>query len=391
MALLIILALVVGEGVRRWLRLPRVLGPMLVGALASPAGLNLFSGTDLDPWKPLLDLAMGVLVFELGSRAHPRWLLANPWLAVTSIAEGLLSFAAVSATLIVLGAPPLSAAFAGAAAMASSPVLTLCVVHELNPRGQVTERLMLMTAVNSVLAVLAVKAWGVLAAADPSHAGTDVVGVLSNALFVLGGSFLLGLAAGALLDALSRFGVHGPSMELLQMAVVLMASMLASQWKLSALLTLLITGGLARWRMGHRLTVNPQLGSAGGALSMLLLVSLGVLSTLDQVLALWPWVVGLILARGLAKVLTLLVLAKPSALGLRQSLGLGLALQPMSTLAVLLTADTFGWPSGLPQPDAAVLQALLIATTLLQWTGPVLLQWGLGKVADELPHAPKEG
>jgi Kef-type K+ transport system membrane component KefB len=81
-ALLIIIAVVTGEAVRRWTRLPRTCGHMLVGVIASPLALRLLERTDLDPWKPLLDLAVGVLVFELGARIRPRWLFDNPTLAL---------------------------------------------------------------------------------------------------------------------------------------------------------------------------------------------------------------------------------------------------------------------------------------------------------------------
>lgn len=390
LSLLVVLALVAGEAAVRWLRLPRLMGPILVGTLASPAFLGLFTPAELQGWKPLLDLAIGVLLFELGTRLQPRWLLDNPALALTCIAEGVLSFVAVSVALSWLGAPPLSAALAGAAAMASSPVLALCVVHDASPRGQVTNRLVLMTAVNSVLAVLAIKAWGVVAATQAVHAGAGFVDVLSQALWVLGGSFTLGLAAALLLDGLSRFGIRSNALDLLQMAVVLVASTLSSHWHLSALLTLLAAGVLARWRMGHRLSVTPQLGSAGQALTVLLLVALGTWSTLDGLWRLAPWVLALLVARGLAKLIAVVALARPSALGWRQALGLSVALQPMSSLVVLLGAESLVWPDWLPAPDANVLQALLIATTLTLWIGPLLIHWGLGRLSDEMPCGEKE-
>src|SRR5690606_10561125 len=73
-ALVMLAAVLVAEGLHRLARLPRASGHMLVGAIASPIALGLFGTTDLDPWKPLIDLAIGVLVFELGSRVQPRWL-----------------------------------------------------------------------------------------------------------------------------------------------------------------------------------------------------------------------------------------------------------------------------------------------------------------------------
>ena len=82
------------------------------------------------------------------------------------------------------------------------------------------------------------------------------------------------------------------------------------------------------------------------------------------------------------------LLARPSGLGWRQSLGLGLALQPASALTVLMTSSTLGWPTTLPQPETVLLQALLVALTLMQLSGPVWLQLGLAVVAQESDAAP---
>ena len=83
-----------------------------------------------------------------------------------------------------------------------------------------------------------------------------------------------------------------------------------------------------------------------------------------------------------------MLLARPSGLGWRQSLGLGLALQPASSLPLLLTSATLGWPAHLPAPPAEPMQALLIALTLLQLSGPVWLQLGLRGVARESDARP---
>lgn len=380
LAVLMIVALLAGEAVHRVTRLPRALGAMLVGALASPLALSLMVRTELDSWKPLLDLAVGLLVFELGSRIRPRWLLDNPWLAVKCLAEALVTGVAVTGVLVWMGVSLSSAGLAGAVAMASSPVIAMAVLNELRPRGQVSERLLMMTAVNTVCAVLALTAWRVLATLDSD--GFDWQPALAGALYALCGSYLLGALSGLLLERLSR-QIQGTGLAALQLALVVLAAMLAAQFTMSPLLALLIAGMVARARMGHRLQVEPQLGSGGAALTLLLLVTLGLLSTLEGLFDLLPMVAAIIGARLLAKVGTVLLLARPSGLGWRQSLGLGLALQPASGLSVLLTSNTLGWPSSLPLPDSTLLQALLIALTLMQLSGPVWLQLGLCTVARE--------
>lgn len=379
LALLLVLAVVLADWLHRHARLPRPCGYMLVGALASPLLLALLDRKELDAWKPLVDLAIGVLVFELGARIRPRWLIDNPALALTSVLEGLVAGLAVAGALVALGVPSLSATMAGTVAMSTSPVITLAVLHETRPRGQVTERLLLMTAVNSVMAMLLLKVWHVVAAS----AERDVVATTMGSLYVVSGSVLLGAVCALLLELLSRRLRGTSGMPVLQIGLVIIASMLAVQWTLSPLLTLLVAGVVARTRMRHALTIEPQLGSAGAALVVVLFLCLGLLLTLDDIASLLPLVLVIVGARAAGKGLAVALLARPSGLGWRQAGALTVALQPMSSLAVLLAADTFAWDSQLPGMDRAVLQALLLASSLMQITGPLWTRVALQAVARE--------
>lgn len=385
-ALVMLAAVALAELLHRKLRAPRMLGHMITGALASPLALRLLDRTDLDPWKPIIDLAIGVLVFELGSRIRPRWLIDNPWLAFTCALEGMLAGLCVAVTLVWLDAPVASAWLAGAVAMSTSPVITLVLVHELRSRGQVTERLLITTAINSALAMLALKAWNVVAAAGSINIGNELLPVVTDAVVVIGGSFLLGVFAGWLLAKLHQPLRDAAAAPVLQIALVILAAMVAAQWKLSPLLALLIAGMAARSKMGHMLTVEPQLGSAGAVLTVLLFIALGMLFTLDDVATLWPWVVAILLARLVGKGVAVALLARLSALSWRQAAALTLTLQPMSSLAVLLAGNTFGWASQMPGVAGGVLQALLIATTVSHLLGPVLTKFSLKSLADECPQ-----
>lgn len=377
-ALLMVIAVVIADLLHRHVRLPRPCGYMLVGAVASPLVLRLMERSELDAWKPVLDLAIAVLVFELGTRIRPRWLIDNPALAVTCVLEGLLAGVAVTGSLVYLGVSMPSAIVAGIVAMSTSPVITLAVLHESRPRGQVTERLLLMTAVNSVVAMLALKIWHVLAGSTGDLAATTASG-----LYVIAGSVLLGAICGLLLEALGKRVADTGAMPVLHIALVTIAGMLAVQWKLSPLLALLVAGIVARSRMRHGLNVEPQLGTAGAALVVVLFLCLGLLLTLDHLDSLWPLVLAIVAARALGKGLAVMALAKPSGLGWRQAGALTLALQPMSSLAVLLAADTFLWASQLPGMEARVLQALLAASTLMQLSGPLWATIALKHVARE--------
>ncbi len=391
LATVMLIAVVAASAMHRLLKLPRLAGTMLVGVLASPLGLGLLQPADLDGWKPIIDLAIAALVFELGSRLRPRWLIDNPWFAASCVLEGLCAALAVCAALVWLGAPLLSAVLAAMVAASTSPIITMAAMHELRPRGQVGERLLMMCAINSVLAMLVLKLWPLLSLAGQGTLASDALTWVANALFVVCGSFLLGLFGGWILDRAARFSSQPASMPVLQIALVMLAATLASTWGLSPLLTLLVAGMTARALMGHRLTVEPYLGSAGAALTVLLFISLGVLFTLDGLTQVWPWVLALIGARLLGKALGVALLARPSGLGWRQALGLTLALQPMSSLAVLLVADNFRWAEQLPAFDPGVMQALLIATAAMQLSGPLWQNLGLRHVAGECREESNHG
>lgn len=387
LALLMLLAILLAETLHRTWRLPRICGHMLTGAIASPLLLRLLDRSELDPWKPLIDLAIGAMLFELGTRIRPRWLLDNPWLALTCALQAALCGAGVAAGLVWLGAPALTAAVAGMVALSTSPVIVLAVSHEERSRGQVTERLLLMAALNAVVAVVGLKVLRVVLASDVTAPGDELLLALTSALRVLGGSFLLGVAAGFALDRLSPLVRGTPAMPVLQIALVITASMLAAQLTLSPLLALLVAGMTARSRMAHGLTVEPHLGSAGAVLNVLLFICLGLLFTLDDFWLLWPWVAVIIGVRLLGTALAVVALARPSGLGWRQAAALTLALQPMSSLTVLLAADTFGWATQLPGVHGPTLQALLLAVTLMQFSGPVWTQLSLRHIARECePH-----
>lgn len=382
-ALLMLVAVLLAETLHRTWRLPRICGHMLTGAVAGPVMLRLLEGLDLDPWKPLIDLAVGALVFELGSRIRPRWLLDNRWLALSCLLQALLCGTFVTVALHWLGAPWLTAAVAGTVALSTSPVIVLAVTHESRARGQVTERLLMMAAINAVIAIVGLKVLRIVLASDSVSPGEEFTRASISALRVISGSFLLGLACGFAMDRLSPMVRGTPAMPVLQIALVIVASMLAAQWTLSPLLALLVAGMTARARMQHALTVEPHLGSVGAVLNVLLFICLGLLFTLEGIATLWPWVLVIVIARVAASALAIGALARRSGLSHRQATGLALALQPMSSLAVLLAADTFGWSSQLPGTHTPTIQALLLATTLMQVTGPIWTQLSLRHLARE--------
>ena len=127
-ALAVVSAALAGEWVRHHLGLPRITAYPLVGMLvAAIAGDRLVA--EHNEWLNRgLDVALAILLFELGSRVDLRWLRHNRWLLVTSICESLAAFGAVFAVSRYLCVAITPAVLLGAIGMATSPAVVMRVV-----------------------------------------------------------------------------------------------------------------------------------------------------------------------------------------------------------------------------------------------------------------------
>ena len=105
LALSLVVAVLVGEALVRYAKLPRIVGYIGIGLLLGPGGMGLIPQLPDTEWRLVVDLALGILLFELGSKVNLRWLRANPWLAGTSLLEAGTSFFAVFLLLLWFDIP----------------------------------------------------------------------------------------------------------------------------------------------------------------------------------------------------------------------------------------------------------------------------------------------
>lgn len=380
-ALLLVVAALLGEVVWRALRWPRLMGYGIVGAVLA------FTGLSADPGQPALrlaiDVALALLLFETGTRLNLRWLVRNPWLMATSLAESLLAAVAVYLVCRQFGLGTQGAAALALIAMSVSPAVVQRVVGECGAHGQVTERLLALTALNTLFAVLALKGLSaglLLSRPDTWQAALPAV-VIS-----LFGSFLLGAALGSVVSAIARrLDLRNENAVMLLLGFVLLALVVAKTLQLSTLLVPLLAGLWLRNRSDRPWVWPRHFGSAGGVLVLVLFVAVGAAwSPLD-----FPQAIGLaaalLAARWAAKALAVFALAKPSGLAWGQAASLSVCLLPMSATAWVLALDfTAAHPEALP----AVMPVLLTAIALVELVGPLAVLYALRQAKEvDLPDA----
>ena len=377
--LLLVAGLVGGELAQRYARLPRVVGYVFVGLGLGQSGLNLLDGGMVQEAWIFVDMALGLILFELGRRLDLGWFRRDPWLAATGLLESALSFALVMAALVWFDVRPIHAAVAASIAIATSPAVVMVVAQELRAEGQVTERALSLVAINSVIAF--VTSTMLLAVIHHEyHAGWETA--LLHPLYLLAGSLVLGYAASLAAVGLARgFGRTDRWHFVLMLALVVVTVGLARMLELSVVLALLVFGVLSR-SLDLRHELMPfEMGRVGAMFVVVLFVLSGATLRVQDLVAGGGIAVVFILARFVGKSVGVLALTWLS--GVRRGAAglLCLALTPMSGLAVSMVQGTAAL---YPEFGVSLAAIVLSAVLILELVGPVAVQFAL-KRAGETP------
>ena len=377
--------LLVGEAVRRYASLPRIAGYALAGFVLGPQISGLLGPDALETARVLIDLSIGLIVFELGFRFDQAWLKRNRWLFVAALAESVLCFLAIHLALLYLGFQALHAASAAAIGTATSPAVVMLVAHDQRAEGQITERMLLFTAVNSIFAYVALTL--LLPFLRLEHATNWVLAAL-HPIYLLVGSALVGFVACGVMLGLARWvGKREDRQFVLLVALVVLTVGVARALNLSVMVALVMLGMLAR-NLDRRHVLMPLRAGHGGQLFFVILfvltgasVEFGALATAGVAVACF------IVARFLGKAVAIYAFSRATGLRRRGAGLLSVALLPMSGLAVVMLHDAQSLVPGLHGELGAV---VLAAIAILELAGPVATQLALRRAGETQPE-PNDG
>ena len=365
------LAWMVGELGHRWTGLPRISLYGGVGFAFGHAQLGLLPPPGSGSMTLLANVAFGLILFEFGYRINLRWLRTNPWIGFTGVLEAAVTFVAVYAVALSFGMPLLAALLLASLAMSTSPAAVMRVVNEQRSSGQVTERVLHLTAVNCVLAVFVFK---VIVGFWTFQTSGSIGQAVSNSLLVLAASVGLGAIFGVGVPALLRgFGrLTKDATVAFAIGVVLLVAV-AHTFKVSPVLAALTFGFVARHR---RLTLNQtqrNFGALGDLLAIVLFVFVATTIEWHRVWTGFGLALALIVVRLAAKGVVVGALAHVSGVSWRKGALTGLALTPISVFVILLLEQTRHL--GIDLVDQ--LAPLAAATLLLELVGPIVTQRAL--------------
>lgn len=378
---LLVAGMLGGEAARR-LRLPRIIGYVLVGFAIAPVATAMNLGPLLDEARIFVDIALGLVLFDLGRRLDIGWLKRDWTLTASAIGESALTFGIVFATLVHFGFDPVQAGLAAAIAMATSPAVVLLVAQDARAEGQVTERAFTLVALNSLLASVVVT---ILLATIHYEVRLDLDTAVLHPLYLFAGSLALGGAMASLARMLARRLDRSPELHFTLVAGLVVAAVgLAQTAKVSVILALLAFGMFSRGVEHRHDLMAVDLGRASRLFYVVLFVITGASLPLSAFESAGWAAAAFVAARAAAKVAGVLAFAPLGGVRARQALALGATLLPMSSLALLLQHDVVRLYPEFGQPLAAVLLASVI---VMEIAGPLAVQWGL-RFAGETPPEP---
>jgi Kef-type K+ transport system membrane component KefB len=365
------IAWVAGELGHRWTGLPRISLYGLVGFLlaSSQAG---FLPTNRDSNLLFIaNIAFGLILFEVGYRINLHWLRTNVWLGVSSLVESIGTFVAVYFLSQWYGVPSIAALLIASLSMSASPAGILRVLNEQSSSGQVTERVLHLSAISCVMAVFAFK---VILGFRVFQTSGSLLDAGWNSFVVLFVSAGLGALFGVTVPVLrSKLGKVGTDATLLFAIAVILLVVLTASFQFSPILAALTFGLVARHRRVTLSQTQRNFGVLGDLLTVPLFVFIASTLHWSQIKAGLALALILIVARLLVKTVAITLFSHISGITGKKGVLTGLALSPISVFVILILEQT----RYLDIDMIDYLAPLAAMALLLDLIGPIMTQRAL--------------
>lgn len=365
--LVLLLGLVGGELASRTRLFPTITGYIFVGFIFGPGGLNLLDQEVLLNTRLFVDIALSLILFELGRSFDLIWFFKDKGLLATAISDSALTFLIVLLLLFFpIGMPFMISLLAATIAVAGSPAVILNIVYDLHASGPVTRRALMLTGFNNFVAMTI---FTLILPVTQINTLSDVAW-LGYAGYRFTGSIILGILMFFLLAILARFtGKKVENQFVLFVAMVILTLGLAVTLKLSNMITLFVLGVAARNMDRQHSLVEVNFSWLARIFFIILFVVIGIHL---QLVGLWDITAAVmiyILGRFLTKTVAIMLFYRKSRLTFKQASSLALTMVPMAGIAIGMSNVLLDY-----NPEYATQLSTLIAAVVavLSIIGPIL-------------------
>jgi Kef-type K+ transport system membrane component KefB len=375
---LILMAALLAGHLAQLARVPEVTGYLLVGVLIGPSALDLVSYENITTLGFLSDVALGLILFNIGSIFEAsNFRQVGPGVVRVTLWEATLAFALVCLVLVLSGMALPLALLLGVVAMETAPATTLMVLNEYDAEGPMTNRLLALVALNNmyVLVMFGVVTAGLTLFDSTGHNWLESgYRAVHGLLWTTVGSIALGALLGLLMDFWATRAKESGEAMILSIGTVLIG-VGASRWLgLSPLISTLALGATVANASPQGDRLLRALGRADPPLYAAFFVLAGAELVPSSVLGLGLVGLGYTVARTVGKI-------AGARIGLRGQdvpdvvrRQLGYCLVSSSSLAVGLTIQI---RTAFPAYAATITGIVLAAVVIFEVIGPLLTRRAL--------------
>lgn len=350
----------------RWL--PTITAFMLLGFIIGPHGVGLITKQVLKDSSALSDIAIGLILYQLGNMLHPREMLHSRRLMMMTLLETGFTFILVSLLMIALGYDFIISSIIGAIAVSSSPAVLVHVAEEMRAKGPVTDHVKSLVAMNNLVSFLLFSLVIPATLIRYHNAPANFV-VITPVYQILGATFIGVIVAWLAIyitKNLNEYNQH------YRFSIIVGAVMLTlggcTMLETSALLGPLVLGIAIRWfeSSKHNLT-RVSLGEGGDVFYIILFVMAGAKINPALLLSLGFIPFLLVIIRILAKFVGVLASSRHNSFIRPQENAITLLLIPMAGMAIGL-ATTIKHIS--PELDQQVEVIVFAMVAIFETIGP---------------------
>lgn len=361
--------------------MPTITAFMLLGVLIGPQGIGLISPTVLKSATIFIDIALGLILYDLGTMLHPREMLKSRKLLVLSVFESVATYVIVFFGSCLIGLGPLVAALIAAIAVSSSPAVLVHVAAEMRAKGAVSDRAKSIVAINNLLAFLL---FSIALPFGMVHGGTghEFLGQILVPLYRLAGAVLVGAGMGWVA---TRIAAMLQSHDLhYRFAIVIGAVMLTmgicQMLNMSALFAPLVLGVCTRWfEKRHKKLSVVGLGEGGDLFFIVLFVIAGAKINFVELVTIGWIPVLLVLLRSAGKMAGVFMAGHVNRASREESLATGMMLVPMAGMAIGLVTTT---SSLSPELGGRIATIIFTMVAIFETVGPFLVAHALRLVGE---------
>ena len=233
------------------LRIPKVVGYIIIGILIGQSGLKIVDSDIIEALRPFNYFALGLIGFMVGGELKKEiFLKYGKQLVYILLCEGIAPFLLVSLSIgiagtFLFGPTPFVwglALLLGAISSATDPASTTSVLKEYKTRGPLTATILGIVALDDGLALLLFAISSSIAGALIGHMGGGTLSAITQPFYEIGGAIVIGVLSGLVLSKIIKKYTEKERMLAFSIGAVLLVTGLSLAANVSMLLALMTLG-----------------------------------------------------------------------------------------------------------------------------------------------------